>query len=78
MVMVWLERERVLYSGDLYIGALARYPAAARKIPPATPPSSAIELYHAIGLYELDVQTLVGSHNANVVLMEEFNQFMGN
>lgn len=77
MVMIMVENEKVLYSGDLYIGALARYPAAARKISPAKQPTSTIELYDAIKLYELDVDTLVGSHSANLVTYDEFKQFMG-
>ena len=78
MVMVMVEKEKVLYSGDLYVGALARYAPAARRIPPKKQPKSTIELYDAVQLYQLDVETLVGSHNGNLVKYEEFDQFMGN
>tara|TARA_B110000971_G_scaffold114011_4_gene116981 strand:+ start:10294 stop:12180 length:1887 start_codon:yes stop_codon:yes gene_type:complete len=78
MVMVMVENEKVLYSGDLYVGALARYAPAARRISPAKQPTSTIELYDAIQLYQLDVKTLVGAHSKNLVKYEEFEQFMGN
>ena len=77
MVMIMVANEKVLYSGDLYVGALARYAPAARRISPAKQPTSTIELYDAIQLYQLDVETLVGSHSKNVVKYEEFEQFMG-
>ena len=74
MVMVVLERQGVLYSGDLYVSAIARMLRAGTERPPGVPPTSiafhsAVDLDKAIDRYGLQqaVPTLIGSHDRDAV-----------
>ena len=68
MVMIALEKERILYAGDLYISALARFVRAGITRDPSTEAAhSAVELEAAIRANGLQGVTLVGSHDSEPV-----------
>ena len=74
MVLVVLEQQGLLYSGDLYVSAIARMLRAGTDRPPGVPPTStpfhsAVDLDKAIDRYGLQqvVATLIGSHDRDPV-----------
>ncbi len=78
MVIVAAENERILYLGDLYIGALARMlKRGETRSPSGEPIFSAVELDAAIQKYGLDPVMLVGSHDAEPVSVRDFHVYLG-
>lgn len=78
MVIAWAENERILYLGDLYIGALARMLKRGEpRSPSGEPVFSAVELQAAIEKYNLDPVILMGSHDVEPVTVEDFNIYLG-
>ena len=74
MILLVLEHQGVLYSGDLYVSAIARMLRAGTERPPGVPPTSeafhsAIDLDKAIDRYGLQesVPILIGSHDRDPV-----------
>ncbi len=78
MVIVAAENERILYLGDLYIGALARMlKRGETRSPSGEPIFSAVELDAAIQKFGLDPVMLVGSHDAEPVSVRDFHVYLG-
>ncbi len=78
MVIADVEKDGILYLGDLYIGALARMlKRGERRSPSGEPVFSAVELDAAMQLYGIDATLLVGSHDADPVSLADFNYYLG-
>ena len=72
MLFAVLEKQDLLYAGDLYLSAIARGVRAGKVRPPGTPDTkvpfhSAVNLDQAMQRYGLDVPKLVGSHDRGIV-----------
>lgn len=83
MVLMVLERQGVLYSGDLYVSAIARMLRAGTERPPGVPPTpiafhSAIDLDKAIDRHGLQqvVPTLIGSHDRDPVRYVDLQAYL--
>ena len=68
MLYAVVEREKLIYAGDLYVSGLARDLRAGKKRPANILPfHSAVSLAEGIKAHDLDVTTLVGSHDRQPV-----------
>ena len=72
MLFAVLEKQELLYAGDLYLSAISRGIRAGKVRPPGTPDTkvpfhSAVKLDQAMQRYGLDVPKLVGSHDRGIV-----------
>ena len=72
MVYLVVDREKLLYAGDLYVSGLARDKRAGKKRPANILPfHSAVSLAEGIAANGLDVTTLVGSHDREPVTLDD-------
>lgn len=79
MVIVGLEKQEILYSADLYIGAMARLLRMGVNMPLTGEASqSALELDAAIDATGIAFKTLVGSHDREPVSYSDFKVYLGN
>lgn len=79
MVIVGLEKQEILYSADLYIGAMARLLRVGINMPLTGEASqSALELDAAIDATGIAFKTLVGSHDRETVSYSDFKTYLGN
>ena len=77
MVFVFVEGEDLLYGGDLYISGLARDLRAGRKrAVDILPFHAARSLDEGIQQYELNVASLVGSHDQQAVLYQDLVDYL--
>jgi len=78
MIIVGLERQEILYSADLYIGAMARLLRVGVKVPlTGEAAQSALELDAAIDATGATFSTLVGSHDSEPVSYADFKTYLG-
>jgi glyoxylase-like metal-dependent hydrolase (beta-lactamase superfamily II) len=79
MVIIGLEKQEILYSADLYIGAMARLLRMGVNMPLTGEASqSALELNAAIDATGATFKTLVGSHDSEPVSYADFKTYLGN
>ncbi|MBT6959648.1 MAG: MBL fold metallo-hydrolase, partial [Rhodospirillaceae bacterium] len=79
MIIVGLEKQEILYSADLYVGAMARLLRVGVNMPLTGEASqSALELNAAIDATGATFKTLVGSHDSEPVSYADFKTYLGN
>lgn len=79
MVIVGLEKQEILYSADLYIGAMARLLRARVNMTlTGEAAQSALELDAAIDATGATFKVLVGSHDRETVSYADFKTYLGN
>ncbi|NKB45362.1 MAG: MBL fold metallo-hydrolase [Alphaproteobacteria bacterium] len=79
MIIVGLEKQEILYSADLYIGAMARLLRVGVNMPlTGEAAQSALELDAAIDATGATFNTLVGSHDREPVSYADFKTYLGN
>ena len=77
MVYMVVDREKLLYAGDLYVSGLARDKRAGKKRPADILPfHSAVSLAEGIAANGLDVTTLVGSHDREPVTLNDLHVYI--
>ena len=80
MVMAAVGDEGFLYTGDLYISGIARLlrRGGVERAPGILPFHSAVALDKAITLHDLEVSTMVGSHDPELVSYEHLKSYIAN
>jgi len=79
MVIIGLEQQEILYSADLYIGAMARLLRVGVNVPlTGEAAQSALELDKAITATGKTFTTLLGSHDRETVSYTDFKTYLGN
>ena len=77
MVYMLVDREKLIYAGDLYVSGLARDKRAGKKRPANILPfHSAVSLAEGIEVNGLDVTTLVGSHDREPVTLNDLHVYI--
>ncbi len=78
MVLMALEKQGMLYAGDLYISGIARLKrrGGVKRMPGILPFHSAVALDKTIEKFELDVPVLVGSHDRGPVPYSDLQAYI--
>ena len=77
MVVAVLEKQSMLYAGDLYVSGIARdLRSGTKRGPNVLPFHSAVALDETIRAYGLDVPILVGSHDRQPVRYQDLVNYI--
>jgi glyoxylase-like metal-dependent hydrolase (beta-lactamase superfamily II) len=77
MVVAVLEKQSMLYAGDLYVSGIARdLRSGTKRGPNVLPFHSAVALDETIRAYDLDVPILVGSHDRQPVTYQDLANYI--
>ena len=77
MVVAVLEKQSMLYAGDLYVSGIARdLRSGTKRGPNVLPFHSAVALDETIRAYDLDVPILVGSHDRQPVTYQDLVNYI--
>jgi len=77
MVVAVLEKQGMLYAGDLYVSGIARdLRSGTKRGPNVLPFHSAVALDETIRAYNLDVPILVGSHDRQAVTYQDLVNYI--
>ena len=77
MVVAVIEKQSILYAGDLYVSGIARdLRSGTKRGPNVLPFHSAVALDETIRAYDLDVPILVGSHDRQPVTYQDLVNYI--
>ena len=77
MVVAVLEKQSMLYAGDLYVSGIARdLRSGTKRAPNVLPFHSAVALDETIRAYNLDVPILIGSHDQQSVTYQDLVNYI--